>query len=240
MEQLRLPLSPDYTVRVSRRVKRAQLHVSEEGKVEVIIPRRFNPAQVPEFVAENQCWLDRTLGRIQAQRTGAKKRLPKRISLSAIGERWQVVYRHGSKSGFQMGRGDGQQLVLEIISATESDCRATLKHWLSCRAKDNLVPWLRRLSVELGLPFRKATVRGQKTCWGSCSPLQTISLNRSLLFLPPKTVRYLMVHELCHTVHGDHSPQYWKLVAEMEPRCKQLDAKLRDAGRYVPSWAVSP
>ncbi len=239
MEQLQLPLPPDYTVRVSRRAKRAQLHVSDEGRVEVIIPRRFNPAQVPEFVAENRRWLDRALHRIQARQVGAKKRLPKCILLPAICERWQVVYRHGSKAAFQMGRGDERQLVLEIISATESDCRVALMRWLSSRAKEKLVPWLRQLSVELGLPFRKATVRGQKTCWGSCSPLQTISLNRALLFLSPRTVRYLMVHELCHTVHGDHSPQYWKLVAEMEPQCKQLDTKLRDAGRYVPSWAVS-
>src|SRR3990172_10405202 len=83
MEQLRLPITPNYTVRVSRRAKQAQLHVSGEGSIEVIIPKRFSPARVPAFVAASQDWLDQALSRIQAQQRSSQHALPQDIHLRA-------------------------------------------------------------------------------------------------------------------------------------------------------------
>jgi len=238
-EQLRLPLLSDYTVRISQRAKRAQIHVSQEGRVEVVIPRSFNPARVPKFVANNQAWLDQALHHIQAQQVKRKQSLPHRIHLRAIDEHWQVSYRHSRKPRSMTTLECEQRGLLDIFSGTEKDSRTVLAGWLTSRAKETLVPWLNRLSIDLDLPFRKAIVRAQKTCWGSCSPSHTISLNRSLLFLPVRVVNYLLVHELCHTVYGNHSPQYWQLVARFEPAYEKLDAKLLEAGRHVPAWAAS-
>jgi len=50
-------------------------------------------------------------------------------------------------------------------------------------------------------------------------------------------VRYVFIHELCHTIHMNHSPKFWALVAEKEPNYQQIDRELRKAWRYVPAWA---
>jgi predicted metal-dependent hydrolase len=84
--------------------------------------------------------------------------------------------------------------------------------------------------------FATASIRGQKTRWGSCSSRQTISVNCKLLFLPSELVRYVLIHELCHTVHLNHSAAFWALVAQKEPDYQQLDAGLRDARYHVPLW----
>ncbi len=82
-----------------------------------------------------------------------------------------------------------------------------LRQWLSDLAYDELGAQLNRSSRELGLSFSRIQIRRQRTRWGSCSATGTISLNVCLMFLEPAVVRYLYVHELCHTRHMNHSPQ---------------------------------
>jgi predicted metal-dependent hydrolase len=72
-------------------------------------------------------------------------------------------------------------------------------------------------------------VRGQKTCWGSHSSTGTISINYCLLFLEPALVRYLMVHELCHARHMNHSRRFWRAVGLHEPDYERLDRVVEDS-----------
>jgi hypothetical protein len=59
-----------------------------------------------------------------------------------------------------------------------------------------------------------------------------------LLFLDPPLVRYLFVHELCHTRHLNHSTAFWRLVQRIEPDFQRLEARLTDAWRAVPAWVT--
>jgi predicted metal-dependent hydrolase len=61
-------------------------------------------------------------------------------------------------------------------------------------------------------------------------------LNRSLLFLPPPLVRHVFLHELCHVKRLDHSPVFWRILQEMEPNSKALEAEIKKADKYVPPW----
>jgi predicted metal-dependent hydrolase len=114
--------------------------------------------------------------------------------------------------------------------------QSALRRWLARKGREHLVPWLERVSAELELPYSGVTLRGQKSRWGSCSARRHINLNYALLFLPPHCVRYLFVHELCHTVHLNHSPRYWALVARKEPDYRRLEKELRQGSRLVPPW----
>ena len=84
--------------------------------------------------------------------------------------------------------------------------------------------------------FARVAVRGQRSVWGSCSSRGTVSLNWKLLFLRPALVDYVLVHELAHTRHLDHSSAFWRLLVSLEPSARALDAELRSAGRFVPHW----
>ena len=112
-----------------------------------------------------------------------------------------------------------------------------MRKWLGDRARKHLVPWLDDLSYELKLPYSKVLVKGQRTRWGSCSPQKTISINRNLLFLPPSLVRYVLIHELVHTIQLNHSPEFWELVRERVPNSKELNGESKKAWAQVPPWA---
>jgi len=88
----------------------------------------------------------------------------------------------------------------------------------------------------MGVEPKRLQVRCQRTRWGSCSRLGTISLNVCLLFQPPEVLRYLMIHELSHLRHMNHSPRFWADVARHEPDWRSLDRELLQGWRRVPSW----
>ena len=97
--------------------------------------------------------------------------------------------------------------------------------------------WLRDVSEEIGVSFKKTIIRGQTTRWASCSRVHTISLNRSLLFLPKDLVRHVFLHELCHVRRLNHSPEFWRLLGKLEPNYKKREAETRRADTCVPLWA---
>ena len=69
-----------------------------------------------------------------------------------------------------------------------------------------------RLSRITGLKYNKLTIRASRTKWGSCTGTNNISLSLFLMTLPEHLRDFVIVHELCHTVHHDHSPKFHALV----------------------------
>lgn len=229
---------PAYDVRISARSKRARIEVSPFGEVEVVIPKRFDPRRVSHFVSEHQDWLERTLEVVEARRLENPvmyEARPKRISLPAIGRNWQVSYLRKQKAAFK--ETNTPRRTLSIRFEDEPGARHCLQRWLHEKAQHHLVSRVVEMSDELELPINKVIVRGQKTRWGSCSARKNISINRNLLFLPKYLVDYLFIHELCHTVHLNHSRRYWNFVATFEPEYEALERELTHSYRYVPFWA---
>jgi hypothetical protein len=170
-------------------------------------------------------------------KAGVSIPLPESLDLRAIGLRVTVSYLGGRGEGCQLIARGAQDIEVFGNLGDRSTCFRLLREWLKIRARRPLVQQLDELSGKTGLPYGSVQIRGQKRRWGSCSSRGTISLNWKLIFLPPELVRYLMVHELCHSVHLNHSASFWRLVQRHEPEFKRLDERLRKAKDLVPPWA---
>ncbi len=224
-----------FCIRPSKRAKHVRLKVLPPGRVEVVVPRGFDQRQLPGILARHEAWLTRTVEKVRRDYGGPLVPVaPQSVELAAVGRLFQCEYRETGSTPTCRSEGAGR-IIIE--HAGESSWRDPLRYWVAEQGRRHLVPWFEQVSQELGLPFAKVTVRGQKTRWGSCSVRRHISLNHGLLFLRPELVRYLFVHELCHTVHMNHSAAYWALVGAWEPDYRRLDRELRDAAARVPTWA---
>lgn len=234
------PPLPLYTLRESPRARRVRLTVTSAEGLVVIVPRHFNLQRLPGILEEKSAWIEEALGWAEAQREMARRqrriRPPHVIFLQSIGQSWDVEYRPSASARATVTE---PQAELLRVSGAVHDPEAALtaiRSWLSRAARRGLLPVLQQVSRETGLPFGKIKIGSQKTLWASCSPAHTISLNRNILFLPPRLVRYLLVHELCHTVHLNHSRRFWDQVESWEPDYRRLDRELKGAGRFVPAW----
>ncbi len=96
------------------------------------------------------------------------------------------------------------------------------------RVQDELFARLERFSAQHNLPYNRAAFRCQKTKWGSCSSGNNISLNINIAFLPVHLQDYILLHELCHIRHKNHSKRFWaQLDHYCGGRAKELAKELR-------------
>lgn len=84
-----------------------------------------------------------------------------------------------------------------------------------------------------GGTYSRITIRDQKTRWGSCSSKGTLSFNWRLMLAPPAILDYVVVHELCHLRHMDHSPAFWQAVGEVFPDYASARKWLRKHGQEL-------
>lgn len=227
---------PGFSVRVSGRAKRLSIKVFPRGGVEVVVPRRTRPREVEAFVSENEEWIRRARASFAADHPPETFELPNLIHLPAIDTVTRV--RYVRRSNMRSVRYSHSHGVLTLTGQTGNDqgCVAAIRRWLAATAKREFEPRLRALSMLTDSPYARMHVRAQRSCWGSRSSSGTISLNLCLLFLAPELLRYLMIHELCHGRHMNHSKRFWKRVARFDPEYRRRDRALTESWRQVPPW----
>ena len=222
-----------WRVRASARARRLGVRVWRDGSVEIVVPPHTSAEAVARFVAQHRSWIER-----QRQRCvplPPEPFPPQRIALAATGESWSCEAGSGRRAAVVVAA-EGRLLL--DAGAEPARLRAALRQWLVARAQAAFAPPLAALAAEMGSAFQRLQIRRQRTRWGSCSTRGTLSLNCCLLFQPPQVVRYLMVHELAHVAHMNHSARFWRHVARFEPRWQELDRELVQGWRHVPRWAL--
>jgi predicted metal-dependent hydrolase len=227
-----------WTVRVSGRARRLSVRVYPGGRVEVVVPPGASPAAVQKFIGTHRQWIHR---RVQDLSTAAAldDSRPASIKLPAIGHHYAVEYQHAGESTARVRVAGENALIVSGPLHNDRAITAALRSWLADLAHEQLGSELAKVAADSGFLYLRAQIRRQRTRWGSCSASGTISLNVCLMFLRPQVVRYLLVHELCHTRHMNHSAKFWALVASLEPDYRALDQELLRGWQSVPGWMFS-
>ena len=232
-----------YVVRESTRAKRVSIRVAKTAEVEIVVPRGCPKARIAELINAKQDWIERTVQKIEMERRSrpqeSQDERPSKIVLRSLPEEWTVQYQAESTKSVRLTTTGPQQLLISGDIGHIPTCHYVLQKWVRRKAQQHLPQWLRAASQEVQLSYKKVTIRRQKTLWASCSNKTNISLNDKLLFLPFPIVRYVLIHELCHTIHMNHSTDFWHVVEQKEPNYRELDTDLNDAWHYVPDWLTA-
>jgi len=241
MQQLALlddgAVAPEtWRVRPSDRARRLAVRVLPGGIVEIVVPRGTRPQAVQQFVARHRGWINRKVVQYQPDVPEPGDGLPDRIVYTASGQDFDVRYVE-AQGAPRLHHADGILKVTGECGRTAL-VRHALQRFTMRMAHAVLLPWLQRVSSESGLGFVRLQIRRQRTRWGSCSRNGTISLNACLLFQRPAVVNYLLIHELVHTRHMNHSRRFWAAVHRLEPGWEELDAALSQGWRSVPAWVL--
>ena len=134
----------------------------------------------------------------------------------------------------------GQTVAVNLPIGTDADSitaqdaiRTAVKAALKREAKAYLPRQLQYLAEKYGFNYEKIRYANQSGRWGSCSSSGTISLNIALMNLPLELIDYVLIHELCHTVHLHHQANFWSLVESHLPGYKQLRKQLKTHNPYI-------
>ncbi len=219
------------------------LVVSASSGLTVVVPPRFDRTRIAPLLDARRDWIERATSRVEAERrhllASRAAGPPAWLDLPGIGECWRVEYRPTVATRVQARVAAPGRLALSGAAGEHELVVAALRRFVARRALDGLEADLRRLAEVRRLSVGTVSVRAQRTRWASCSARGAISLNRNLAFLPPRLVRHVLLHELCHRREMSHSPAFWRLLDAEEPDRRALDAELRTAWRFIPYWARS-
>lgn len=236
----RLPRPMPVTVRENARAKNVVLRLLPGQGLVITTPVGLPPSRLAEAVGARSDWIAAAWDRLAAEgrppEPGQTFLRPESIVLTAFDRQWAVAYAARERDGCLLTvRGPESLLVSGAVD--DRRCVAGVLT-MFCRDRGGalLKDALARVSRETGLPYAGASVRAQRTRWGSCTARGRISLNFTLAFLPWELCRLVLVHELCHTRELNHSARFRALVEEHVPGCRALDARLAAARHYLPGW----
>ncbi len=230
---------PPFTIRENPRAKKVILKISPHLGLVVVIPQGFSKKEVLTIIQSKRAWIEQAFRTIAPRglQPDSPRDLPTSISLPAIGKDFTCEYAPAPLTSLELRQITPSHFRITGDHADLAGCQYLLKHWLKYQGRVHLIPWLIKLSEQTKLRFQQVHIRGQQSRWGSCSGKGNINLNYNLLFLRPELVRYIMLHELCHTVHLNHSEQFYRLLAIFEPKHQELRAEMKASWQQVPWWA---
>ena len=115
-----------------------------------------------------------------------------------------------------------RRLRLDPRAVSEADARQAARELISMIAEEE--------ARELGVTYERITIRDQRTRWGSCSTIGTLSFNWRLALAPFEVLDYVVVHELCHLREHNHSDRFWNLVELRRPNFQAARVWLDEHG----------
>ncbi len=227
-------------IRTSQRARRLSIRVYPDARVEVVVPPRVRPREVELFIAAHREWIDSKRAVALRNRPEPQPFPPAAIDLRVSGDVWRLHFAGGEGRLRLVEAGTGGERVLQVRgAASHAKLRTALRTWLLRTAHRLLAPRVAALAVATGVHYSQVSIRRQRSRWGSCSARGTISLNCCLLFQRPSVVDYLIVHELMHVKHMNHSARFWQAVERHCADWRALDRELVQGWRHVPRWVFS-
>lgn len=191
---------------------------------------------IERFVGMHRRWIDDRVADLLAIGGVAAETIPSQIRLAAIERTLAVDYRRTASSEIRAVAVDADRLIVAGVLDSEQRVARTIQRWVMDLAHVELGRVLGEIADRHGFRFERIQIRRQRTRWGSCSASGTISLNVCAMFQDPAVMRYLLIHELSHTRHMNHSRRFWSQVEALEPDYRRLDRELLQGWQRVPGW----
>lgn len=213
--------------------------------LEVTAPQWLGMGDIESALQTKADWIVRKLqesgqrqqirsdARILWQEGGLLDYLGQPIALRLTGEaahplRTRQTHREQAPDG-------GQSLHLPLGShASAAQIRGVVQAWILREARTHFTARMQHYAAQMDVRWSALRLSSASTRWGSATSAGVIRLNWRLMQHSPQIIDYVVVHELAHLHHMDHSPKFWAVVAQVMPDWKQLRRALRD--KPLPAW----
>ena len=126
---------------------------------------------------------------------------------------------------------DGGLVFMLPAKPSESGMRRALRDFYEGEARADIGRWMPRYLASLPRSPRQVRLKVMSSQWGSLAPDGTVALDLSLVLARPSAFEYVLVHELCHLAHADHSRAFWREVEARFPAWRDERDWFHDHGR---------
>ncbi len=216
---------PEYILRRTSRRRSVAIMVLPDGTLEVRAPKRVSIGFIETFLHERLEWIKQK----QKERE-TRPQLPKRTWLDGDvfyinGVPHTLVVKESSRISVEVA--DGELILFQTDPTNATRARHNLMQWYKDQALHDFKPRLARLANAMEEKVPNLEITNAKQRWGSCqAKKRMVRLSVRLLMAPKDVQDYVIVHELAHLKHMDHSRDFWNRVATFCRHYKAMEEKL--------------
>jgi len=204
--------------------KTLSLSINENADLVVRAPHRASYDEIQKFISEKSTWINNKQRLIKAQlEDNENQHLSSQFLY--LGSLYPLKIDNSNVEPISF---NGQMFT--ITNFNRERISLPLKCWYKKRFIEVALPRLSYFSDKYKLKVNQVRVKEQKTLWGSCSSKNNINLNYLLIMAPMKVIDYVIVHELVHTIHKNHSAKFWQKVETIIPNYKDARKWLKENG----------
>jgi len=211
--------------------KYVRIRLDHRGQIHATLPTRGSLIHVRKLIESSRAQLRAA---IEAQTHMSPPMYEDGMTIGHT-HRIELVYADNARA-----RTSGQTIVwavphgsLYTSAQNQEVVRRAVRKALNNQAAAYLPRRLVYIAQDMGVSYSSIRYANQKGRWGSCSTQGVISLNVALMNLPKELIDYVLVHELAHLTHMNHSPQFWQLVEQHYPDYKNAKKQLKDYSPYL-------
>ncbi len=196
-------------VRSARRRKTIQLQI-RQPHILCRAPQHSTDADILRILEQKSAWLLRQLQRPPA----TPKRYADGEMFHYLGDPYRLRCLCGTNPHVQRTT---DQLIVTVPETTPAQIRAALTDWYLRQAWEKLPVWVAHYQGQISVSPKEILIKSYKTRWGTCYADGRLSFDWRIILAPPEIVDYVVIHELCHLIHLNHSAQFWQLVQQYHP-----------------------
>jgi len=216
-----------------RKRKSLEIQIKKEGRVRVLAPKSATKEWILEAVKSKEEWILNKLESL-SERVVSQPKLRHGEKVLDAGK--LVTLSIGCHEGHYPVERTEDQLSVQILKEwrdNEAKISSLLLDWYKENTRQKVLDYTTKWSAILNLSPNVMRIKDQKRRWGSCSSKGNLNFNWRLSMAPDAVLEYVVVHELCHFYHMNHSKEYWNLVEKMIPDYKIKRNWLKEHGEKM-------
>ena len=220
----------NYTIVRSPRRKKLTITVERDRSVVVHAPAQAAEDAIRQAVEGKRQWLFDKINHAQKYQDlphAPGKEVVNGESALYLGREYSIALTSTESGGVEFSR------RFFIPLADQRKRKAVLKDWYLARAKEAIVPRVKRHAGELGVAVAEANIVDNRFSWGSCTTKDHVNFNWRLIKAPMFVIDYLIVHELAHLLEANHTLRFWNIVRAKAPLSEKAKAWLKEHGQLL-------
>lgn len=217
-------------VRRSQMSRSVRLRLDARGIISISLPKRAPLFLARQLLEDSRGSIRRSLVKIRAGK-------PVYQHGDVIGKVHRLRIEQNGQMDYSHRLDKNELIVFTPVAAVPDKTQHTIHEGIAkalrVQAKSYLPRRLKTLADAHGFRYSKLRFSSAGTRWGSCSSEGTISLNIWLMQLPFELIDYVILHELCHTMHMNHGEKFWELLGRLNPAYKDHRDRLKQYQPYA-------
>jgi len=212
----------DYELKKSSR-KTTSIYIERDGAITVLAPEPYDMPKIEEILEAKRSWIYRNLAEWEdLNRTRVEREFVNGEGFPYLGSTYRLQIVDNASQGLTLKNG-----IFLLERAVLSSARDKFIDFYKIKAKSRLPKHVNQYAKKMGVNPTGVRIQELKNRWASCSADGMLNFHWRCMMAPISAIEYIVVHELAHLKHQNHTPEFWYEIEKVLPEYPKAKGWLR-------------